>query len=245
MPIDRRCSPHETHNQQSKSAISNYNHLRWNGFEPAERWSGSFARSRRRIEDALLLDGNHLIEEALTSGVTVDVAAFGGRLATSALATRLHDARTRVVVVSDAVVLDAMSPVQSPSGSVAIARRPAASLDRVLAKQPELVLLLHDVQDPGNVGAVVRAAEGCGATGVVCSERTADPFGWKALRGAMGSSFRMPLAVRQSLLQAIAAARTRGVRVYAATARGGVPLPECDLHVPAAIMLGGEGRTAG
>ena len=192
------------------------------------------------VEDAMLLDGNHLIEEALTSGVTVDVAAFGERLATSALASRLHDAHTRVVVVSD-VVLDAMSPVQSPSGSVAIARRPAASLERVLAKKPELLLLLHDVQDPGNVGAVVRAAEGCGATGVVCSERTADPFGWKALRGAMGSSFRIPLAVRQSLLQAVAAARTRGVRVYAATARLGAPLPECDLRVPAAIMLGGEG----
>lgn len=192
------------------------------------------------VENALLLDGDHLIEEALASGVTVDVVAFGERLAASPLARRLDITRTRIVLVSDAV-LDAMSPVQSPSGAVAIARRPPTSLDGALANTPELVLMLHDVQDPGNVGAVVRAAEGCGATGVICSERTADPFGWKALRGAMGSSFRMPLAVRQSLLQAIATARARGVRVHAATARGGTPLPECDLRVPAAIMLGGEG----
>src|SRR5262249_10919030 len=144
------------------------------------------------VTDAMLLDGDHLIHEALRSGIEVTSAAFSERLADSQLATRLQSAGTRVVVVSNAV-LDAMSPVRSPSGVVAVARRPTASLEDALARKPALVLMLHDVQDPGNVGAVVRAAEGCGATGVVCSEHTADPFGWKALRGAMGSAFRLPL----------------------------------------------------
>ena len=192
------------------------------------------------VDDALLLDGDHLIQEALASAVAIDIAAFSERLAAGRLAMRLQDAGTRVVLVSDGV-LDAMSPVQSPSGVVAIARRPAASLERALGKSPQLVLMLHDVQDPGNVGAVVRAAEGCGATGVVCSERTADPFGWKALRGAMGSTFRLPLAVRQSLPAAIAVARSGGIRIFATLARGGTPLMECDLCVPTAILLGGEG----
>jgi len=192
------------------------------------------------IADALLLDGDHLIQEAIASDVAIDVAAFSDRLAAGPLAVRLQHAGIRVVMVSEAV-LDAMSPVQSPSGVVAIARRPGASLDRAFAKTPQLVLMLHDVQDPGNVGAVIRAAEGCGATGVVCSERTADPFGWKALRGAMGSTFRMPLAVRQPLHEAIAAARSTGLRICATTVRGGTPLAACDLRVPAAIVLGGEG----
>ncbi len=159
--------------------------------------------------DAMLLDGEHLIGEALVSGIAIDVAAFDERLADGRLARRLRDGKTKTVIVSDAV-LNAMSPVQSPSGAVAIGRRPATSLDRVWARTPPLIVLLHDVQDPGNVGAIVRAAEACGATGVVCSDRTADPFGWKALRGAMGSSFRMPLAVKQELRQAIDAARSRG-----------------------------------
>jgi TrmH family RNA methyltransferase len=190
--------------------------------------------------DAMLLDGDHLIHEALTSGLAISVAAFSERLASGSLAKRLQSAGTRVVVVSDGV-LDAMSPVQSPSGVVAIARRPSATLERVLAGKPELLLMLHDVQDPGNVGAVVRAAEACGATGTVCGERTADPFGWKALRGGMGSTFRLPLAIRQPLDATIATARSRGLRIFATTARGGTPLPECDLRVPAAILLGGEG----
>ena len=193
-----------------------------------------------RVPDAMLLDGEHLIEEALVSGVPIDVAAFGERLGNGPLADRLRREGVTVVLVTDAV-LSAISPVQAPSGVVGIARRPVTTLEGVFATKPPLVAVLHDVQDPGNVGAVVRAAEGCGATGVVCSERTADPFGWKALRGAMGSTFRLPVAAGRTLDEAIAQARASGLRVFATTARGGTSLPECDLRGPAAVIFGGEG----
>jgi TrmH family RNA methyltransferase len=187
----------------------------------------------------VLLDGEHLIEEALASEIAIEVAAFGERLAESTLARRLRPP-TRTVIVSESV-LNAISPVQSPSGAVAIAARPHTDAANVFTRTPSLVLLLHDVQDPGNVGAIVRAAEGCGATGVICGERTADPFGWKALRGSMGSALRVPLAIRQSLDAAVTLAREKGLRIYAATARGGTPLPDCNLRMAAAILLGGEG----
>jgi TrmH family RNA methyltransferase len=101
--------------------------------------------------------------------------------------------------------------------------------------------MLHDVQDPGNVGAIARAAEACGATGLVCSERTADPFGWKALRGAMGSTLRLPIAARQPLGDAIVRARAGGLRIFAMTAHAGTMLPDSDLRTPSAIILGAEG----
>ena len=192
------------------------------------------------VADAMLLDGEHLIEEALASGLAIDVVAFSDRLATSSLVRRLNGSSTKAVIVSS-TVLDAISPVPSPSGAVGIARRPRASLDRVFTRTPQLILMLHDLQDPGNVGAIVRAAEACGATGIVCSEQTADPFGWKALRGSMGSSFRVPLATKQPIVEAIAMARNQGLRIFAAIARGGTPLPDSDLRKPAAILLGSEG----
>jgi RNA methyltransferase, TrmH family len=191
------------------------------------------------VADRMLLDGEHLIAEAIESGVAIEIVAFAERLATGPVARRLPGG-TRKVIVSDAV-LDAMSPVQSPSGAVAIALRRSSDLDDVFARAPQLILLLHEVQDPGNIGAIVRAAEACGATGMICSERTADPFSWKALRGAMGSSFRLPLATRHPLASAIAVARGKGLRVFATDARGGTSLPECNLRLPAAIVLGGEG----
>ena len=190
----------------------------------------------------MLLDGVHLLEDALEAGTAFEVVAVhdGADAASATAATRARARGVRVVSVSD-TVLRAISPVRAPTGIVALAARPASSLDRALAAPPQLVFLLADVQDPGNVGAIIRAAEGCGATGVVAGGKTADPFGWKALRGSMGSALRMPLAARQSLPEATAAAHARGLRVYAAVPRQGTPLPACALSEPSAILLGGEG----
>jgi TrmH family RNA methyltransferase len=192
----------------------------------------------------ILLDGEHLLKEALASGARVDVAAFIEGLAAgplSTLAAQAEQAGAHVFTVTEQV-LSAVSPVRQPSGVVAIARRREAAFDEVLERKPSLVLMLSAVQDPGNVGAIVRAAEACGATGIVAGNGTADPFGWKALRGGMGSTLRLPIAVGQSLAEAVARARAAGLRVFATAARNGTPLPKCDLRGPSAILLGGEGQ---
>jgi RNA methyltransferase, TrmH family len=193
--------------------------------------------------DYLLLDGEHLLEEALASGFDIDVVAVGDTLANgkvSALADAAHSRGARLLGVSQ-TVLSAMSPVRHPSGIVAIARRRTVPLEAAFEHSPQLVLMLSDIQDPGNVGAIVRAADACGATGVIAGEGTADPFGWKALRGSMGSAFHIPVVARQSLEAAADAAHRHGLRVYAAMPRDGTPLPRCALDRPAAILLGGEG----
>jgi TrmH family RNA methyltransferase len=146
----------------------------------------------------------------------------------------------RTIAVSDQV-LAAISPVRQPSGVVAIAHRLSVSMADVFKGAPQLVVLLADIQDPGNVGAIVRAAEACGATGVVTGEGTADPFAWKALRGSMGSTFRVPVADRQPLAAVVDRARTSGLKIVATVPRGGTPLPDAYLRAPCAILLGGEG----
>jgi TrmH family RNA methyltransferase len=196
--------------------------------------------ARGDTDGLMLLDGQHLIEEALDSGARLRILAVTEPAAAHAAVRRAERAGARVVVVTEPV-LGAISPVETPSGMVAVATRPSGSLEDVFATPSTLVVMLHDVQDPGNVGAIARAAEACGASGLVCNERTADPFSWKALRGAMGSTFRLPTIAKQPLSDAIARARSAGMRIFATTARGGVLLPDCDLRMPAAIVLGGEG----
>jgi RNA methyltransferase, TrmH family len=204
--------------------------------DPVQARSGDVAR--------MLLDGEHLVAEALDSDVAIDVVAVrddGADGALGALARRAAARGARLLGVPSAV-LSAISPVREPSGIVAIARRSALTLDDALANPPQLVLMLSRVQDPGNVGAIVRAADACGATGIITSDGTADPFGWKALRGSMGSAFRIPVAAHESLEQAVRAAKERRIRVLAAVPRGGTPLPGCDLRGASAVLLGGEGN---
>jgi TrmH family RNA methyltransferase len=196
----------------------------------------------------VLLDGEHLVQEALRCDIPIEIAAFADRQLDNVLSPVARIAKDvrkrggRVLKVSDQV-LAAMSPVQHPSGVVAIARARPADVRVVMATVTDLplVLVLAGLQDPGNVGAIVRAASAFGASGVVAIEGSANPFSWMALRGAMGGTFRLPIAARGSLTEVIASARELGVRLVAAVPRGGTPLPDVDLREPTAIVLGGEG----
>jgi RNA methyltransferase, TrmH family len=201
----------------------------------------------------LLLDGAHLVQEALACAIPIELAAFSDRQLASAraplaqVAAEVRRQGGRVLGVTDQV-LAAMSPVESPSGVVAIARAQKATIEDIFAKtksaagvNPPLVVVLAGLQDPGNVGAIVRTAAACGATGVAAIEGSANPFGWKALRGAMGGTFRLPVASRVSLQDVMASARREDVTLIAAVPRGGTPLPRLDLRRPTAIILGSEG----
>ena len=177
--------------------------------------SPSGGAANRRDTGRMLLDGAHLVEEAIASGVRIDVVAVDSDLAGTplwALASRTASHGARLVGVTSAV-LSAMSPVKQPSGIVALARRSSHTLSAALDRPPQLALLLSGVQDPGNLGSIVRVADACGATGIVTCDGTADPFGWKALRGSMGSAFRIPIAVRQSLEATAEIARQRSIRL--------------------------------
>ncbi|HSL21425.1 MAG TPA: RNA methyltransferase [Vicinamibacterales bacterium] len=214
----------------------------------------ALARRRAAGNTHVLLEGEHLLEEALAAGIHVSTAALASRVLTrvvdadeasvARLAERLKRHGARVLSVSESVMA-AMSPVQTPSGVVAIAEVSPPQLERVVDGALPLVPLLAGVQDPGNLGAVVRTAEAAGATGLVVCPPSADPYGWKALRGAMGSTFRLPVPERVPLHEALLAARRRGLTIAAAVPRGGTSMHAFDFRRPLALMLGGEGTGLG
>lgn len=204
----------------------------------------ALATQRRTGDPEVLLDGPHLVAEALAAGVAIEAVAIGPRLlddpAHRELLESLHTAGVGRYQAS-AEVLEAASPVRSPGGVVAIARFTAMEPERVFRRGSDLVVAAMGVQDPGNVGAIVRCAEAAGATGMVVTHGSADPLGWKALRGSAGSAFRLPLATGIDAAQACALARGHGLRVVATCPAGGCDLDECDLAGPVMILLGGEG----
>lgn len=191
----------------------------------------------------LLLDGWHLLLEGVAADLPIDAVAIGeapaDRADADALAA-LDRAGAQIVRVT-ADVLQAMSPVRTPSGVVALARRPVHALAGVFAPSPALVLAAVDVQDPGNVGALVRAAEALGATGLAAAGSSADPFGWKALRAAMGSAFRLPLVREVSVDRVVGEARAQAAQLVALVPRGGDDPAGLDLTRPTCLLLGGEG----
>jgi TrmH family RNA methyltransferase len=201
-----------------------------------------FRAIARGEHPGLLLDGPHLVAEALTARVAVRLAMITAdaqdRHDVGALVARVEQSGGEVLSVS-APVMAAVSPVRSSSVIVAIADRPPSSGERLYAGTP-LVVVACDVQDPGNVGAMVRVVEAAGGTGLIAAGRCADPFSPKALRGSMGSALRLPIAVAD-VEGAVADVRRHLCRVLAAVPRGGGSIFDVDLTGPVAILIGGEG----
>lgn len=217
---------------------------------------GRLRAAARHEGSEALLDGAHLLAEALRSAraddaghstlrVVVVTHTAMDRPEVEALCDQAVLRGSAVHLVSDALA-DAISPARTPTGVVALAEVQLQPLDALLTPRgptgaASLLLVLAGVQDPGNVGTIVRSAEAAGATGVVLLGNTADPLGWKALRGSMGSALRMPLHRTSETGAALAAMRAAGLRLVAAqSATSTTPTP--DLTAPLALVVGAEGR---
>lgn len=196
----------------------------------------------------MLLDGVHLLSDAIAAGLRIREAAVTSEAVDRddlrPILRRLADARVEVLTVS-APVMAALSPVRSSSPIVALADRPEAARLTARSGTTPLEVVAVDVQDPGNVGAIIRVAEAGGATAVIAAGSSADPFGWKALRGSMGSALRLPVSIAPDASLALAGARRRGLRIVVAVPRGGRPLFDVDYSGAAAIVIGGEGHGLG
>jgi TrmH family RNA methyltransferase len=192
----------------------------------------------------MLLEGPKLLFEALRAGIELVELAFAARLEGAPqlqplwaeVARRGLPART----VDDALI-DALSETEVSQGVLALARRPAFEEARLFAAPEPLLIVLVGVQNPGNLGGLLRTAEAAGAHGAILTAGCADPFAWKALRGAMGSAFRLPLALGWSVGESVARLRARGLRLGASDAAGARAYAEADLRGPLALLFGSEG----
>jgi TrmH family RNA methyltransferase len=194
----------------------------------------------------VLLDGAHLVGEALDAGLDFEViliAASRGAAHTEAgrLARELEQ-RGLPLVEADDRAFDAVSPVRSPSGIAAIARRTASEPASLCDRPDAFVLVVADVQDPGNVGALLRSAEAGGASGAFVTGASANPFSWKALRGSMGSALRLPIVTGLPPDGIMAEMRQARMRTVASVARGGSDPDVVNWKGSVGVWIGGEGH---
>jgi TrmH family RNA methyltransferase len=193
----------------------------------------------------LLLDGAHLVQEARDAGLVIEHAAVAAaHVDAESEIARLADVLARDGVNVLAVtqpVMTAISPVRAPSGIVAVASRKPAGVAEICRHPDALIVGAVDIQDPGNLGALLRAAEAGGATGAVVCGRSASPFSWKAVRGSMGSVLRLPVAAGITIEAVLKCARRFNVRSVASVPRNGQAPDAIDWRGRVLLFVGGEG----
>jgi RNA methyltransferase, TrmH family len=182
----------------------------------------------------------HLLEEALRSDCTIQavIASESVRATVERRVGGLH--QVEVIRVPDTVYAQ-ISATESAQGVMALVKPPAWRLDQLL-RGNALVVILDGIQDPGNAGAILRAAEAFGASGVIFIKGSVNPYNPKAIRASAGSVFRVPLIPALDADLALAAVTQRKIELYAAMPHATRSLIDADLKGGSAFIIGSEGR---
>jgi RNA methyltransferase, TrmH family len=192
------------------------------------------ARARRE-HDMIVLDGVHLVQTYLSRFGSASLRLFIKQSAHDHPEIAQLAEQSASVMLLDDSLFDRAAPVESPVGILALAPRPTPPS---ISTASPLHVLLDGVQDPGNVGAILRSAAAAGAVAAHLSSDCADPWSPKTLRGGMGAQFVIPILQSEDLSSAAAAL---AVPLVACAANAQTSLFHADLRGPLGVIIGGEG----
>jgi TrmH family RNA methyltransferase len=198
-----------------------------------------------KVHDSIFVEGLRLCEEAFASGLGIEAVIYSEEIArkerAALLIEQLGSTCEKVASVSEKL-LESISYTRTPQGIVVLAARPASDEATFKQSQPEstFLVLLHGLNNPVNVGAVLRTAEAASVNGVIATAHTSDPFSPKALRGSMGSAFRLPIWADANFEEVIEWCATAGIRTLAAAAKGSKAYTEINWSGACALIVGPE-----
>ncbi|MBV8672092.1 MAG: RNA methyltransferase [Acidobacteriaceae bacterium] len=198
-----------------------------------------FKQSSRTEQGRIAIEGEHLLLEAVASRLSISTVFV--RAGSEHLLSHLRLPESAEILALPREVFSSAVDTESPQGIAALVEPPDFTLDRIFAgSSAPLIVIAAGLQDPGNLGTLIRSAEAFGAAGLINLPGTVSPWNQKALRASAGSSFRLPvISVRED--EALAALASRDISVFAAVASGGESVTTLDLTRPAALIIGNEG----
>lgn len=198
-----------------------------------------------KIEELIFVEGLRLCEEALRSRLEIEAVVVSEELLrkerAASVIKELSQAAKRFASVSEKL-LESVSYTKTPQGIIVLAQRPEASESRLAAQfgANPLLVVMHQLNNPVNVGAILRTSEAAGASGVITTKNTSDPFSPKSLRGAMGSAFRLKIWSGPEYAEMIDWCRQRGIATVCADVEATTSYTAIDWTGPSALILGPE-----
>lgn len=199
----------------------------------------------RHARGEYFIEGMRLVEEALQHPGQFRKIVYSPRLEDKARgAALLSAARKKIqdaewLYVSDEV-MERICDTQSHQGILAVLKMKEGSFEEICQREG-IIILLAGLQDPGNLGTIIRVAEAGAVAGVILSKDTIDPYNPKVVRASMGSFFRVPFLPDQDVQDCLKKLRSRGCRILATAVHGGPSFWEVDFSKPTAVLFGQEG----
>lgn len=198
---------------------------------------------QRKKEKAFLIEGLKMVEEALRNkaGVTMVVASPSLTQHHGKGVLKLAEKQLADVLWISEKLLDSVSESKTPQPVMAVVAMREHSEEGLLADPSGLIVICHQLQDPGNLGTIIRTAEAVGASGVAITANTVDPYNAKTVRASMGSILRMPVVRVGEVSTFIKKCRQKGFQTVAMVLNGEKTHFELALDRPTAVIVGQEG----
>lgn len=205
----------------------------------------AFSQAELTRDGSMAIEGVHMIEEAIRSGLRFQ-ALFLSQSGHAHAARLLPQIASHVeaLLLPDEVFFSAVA-TETPQGVAALVKPKTFRLEDLLGETGEIagnpvIIALAGVQDPGNLGTMIRSAEAFSARAVLLGEKTVSPLNSKAVRASAGSVFREPV-IRGPLLEALPRLKQHGLRIMATSSHKGRTLDELDFTAPVVLLIGSEG----
>ena len=192
----------------------------------------------RREKDAYVVEGIKMCTEApapFVERIFISESLYGNDTVNALLDKAPFE------VLQDDIFLK-VSDTKTPQGIMCIVKRKHYNRESLLNKKNPFIIVLEDIQDPGNMGTILRTAEGAGVSGIMMSKNTVDIYNPKTIRSTMGSIFRMSVVSEENLADGIMYLQSNSIKVYAAHLKGDKYYDEFSYNQGTAFLIGNEGN---
>ena len=206
-----------------------------------KEWAALKQKKFRNQAGQYIIEGIRLVEEAFASKVEIVHVLYGLDRPSERIDQLVEHAESLGIPIVECTeqVLAQVADTQTPQGIIAIAKKPEMlhSLDKVDFTKP--ILCIDGIQDPGNLGTIIRTADAVDASCVIVSSHSADPFQPKVVRSTMGSLFHMPV-IELDMQSALETLRNKGLQIFGSSSHLGHTYYEVNLQIPHVLVFGNE-----
>lgn len=197
-------------------------------------------KSKTRAEqDAFVIEGIKMFEESRAGGHLIKAYASKSFYEEKCLEDSGYFSGFPYEIVADGVLKEA-SDTQTPQGIMAIVKKPVYDFNKIITAPDANLVILEDIRDPGNLGTILRTAEGAGVTGIILSRNSVDMYNPKVIRSTMGAIYRMPFVYMDNFKEALLQLKKNQITLYAAHLSAVKAYDEVDYKEKCGILIGNE-----
>ncbi|PLR68360.1 MULTISPECIES: TrmH family RNA methyltransferase [Bacillaceae] len=200
--------------------------------QKVKQWRKLHTKKERETTNTFLIEGLHLVEEALKDKSVIKELIISEE---TSIPTHWNVDDLSITYVTNEI-MKAISETESPQGAAAVCAQ---------SEQQEIVswkkaVLIDAIQDPGNLGTIIRTADAAGIDGIILGDGTVDPYNSKVIRSSQGSIFHIPI-IKRKLDQAISELKDQDVAIYGTSLQNGVDYRKAEIKESFALLIGNEG----